>query len=362
MKKNIKLALTIILIVLVIVLLDVRFGKGKKQASESLGQVQSMSFEEKSTKYLQAKEITTPDYYINSEEFLLEDYVGDKVVLIDFWTYSCINCQRTFPYLNEWHRKYEDEGLLIVGIHTPEFEFEKKYENVQDAVERFEIEFPVIMDNDFSTWRSYENRYWPRKYLIDIDGFIVYDHAGEGAYVETERKIVELLNERKVKLGEEMLEFNPFLFENDKESKGDKTSEIYFGTDRLKHVSVDSETLVMCEVEESCSLSFPQQLLKDTFAPIGEWKFEPEYIENVNNDASLVLQFQGQGVNLVAEASGKPVTVTVEVYDIDQNISTKEVVIDGAGLYNLVELDKNQTGSLTLTFDNSVKLYTFTFD
>src|SRR3989344_2128687 len=148
---------------------------------------------DKTKRYEQAKEITTPDGFINSEPFKLADFVGKKVILLDIWTYSCINCQRTIPRINEWQEKYADKGLLIVGLHTPEFEFEKDIANVREAVKKFGIKYHVVLDNDYSTWRAYRNQYWPRKYLIDIDGFIVYDHIGEGGYAETERKIQEAL-------------------------------------------------------------------------------------------------------------------------------------------------------------------------
>lgn len=145
---------------------------------------------------MKAKEITSPSEFINSEKFKLSDLIGKKVVLVDFWTYSCINCQRITPYLNAWYEKYRNKGLEIVGIHTPEFDFEKKYENVLSAVEKFGIKYPVVQDNEYAIWTAYGNHYWPKKYLIDIDGFIVYDHIGEGEYEETEKKIQELLQER----------------------------------------------------------------------------------------------------------------------------------------------------------------------
>src|SRR3990167_6793967 len=129
------------------------------------------------------------------EQKLLEKN-DKKVVLLDIWTYSCINCQRTIPYLNEWYKEYEDEGPVIIGLHTPEFSFEKVQENVEKAVKDFGIKYPVVLDNDFSTWQAYKNQYWPRKYLIDIDGYIVYDHAGEGQYKETEVAIQKALRER----------------------------------------------------------------------------------------------------------------------------------------------------------------------
>ena len=132
--------------------------------------------------------------WINSDPFTLESQLG-KVVLLDIWTYTCINCIRTLPFLKQWHEKYADQGLVIVGVHSPEFEFEKIRENVVEAVGEFGIEYPVVQDNDFGTWRALNNRFWPAKYLIDKDGYIRYTHFGEGAYDETEEKIRELLAE-----------------------------------------------------------------------------------------------------------------------------------------------------------------------
>ena len=134
--------------------------------------------------------------YINTTPEELEKEMDDKVILYDIWTYSCINCKRTLPYVTSWNDKYSDQGLLIIGIHSPEFEFEKDIDNVQRAVTQHGITYPVIQDNDFETWKAFENRYWPRKYIADHEGFIRYDHIGEGRYAETEKVIQELLLER----------------------------------------------------------------------------------------------------------------------------------------------------------------------
>ncbi|MDE2718883.1 MAG: redoxin domain-containing protein, partial [Chloroflexota bacterium] len=133
--------------------------------------------------------------YINTEPFTLEELRGDKVVLIDFWTYTCINCIRTLPFIKEWHDKYKDAGLVIVGVHAPEFEFEKLEENVKMAVDEWGIEYPVVLDNDHGTWDAFLNRSWPAKYLIDRDGVIRYTHFGEGEYIETEDEIRKVLAE-----------------------------------------------------------------------------------------------------------------------------------------------------------------------
>ncbi len=141
-----------------------------------------------------APELTGIQDWINSDPLTLAK-LKDKVVLIDFWTYSCINCQRTQPYLNSWYDKYKDDGLVIIGAHAPEFAFEKVPENVRNAVKQAHIKYPVALDNDFATWQAYNNQFWPAKYLIDKDGQVRYTHFGEGKYDETEGAIQTLLKE-----------------------------------------------------------------------------------------------------------------------------------------------------------------------
>ena len=141
-----------------------------------------------------APEISGIVRWLNSEPLDMNALRG-KVVLVDFWTYSCINCQRTLPYLRDWHEKYAGKGLVILGIHSPEFEFEKVEANVREAVAREGVTWPVAMDNDFATWQAYHNRYWPHEFLVDEEGTVRYDHIGEGAYRETEMRIRELLIE-----------------------------------------------------------------------------------------------------------------------------------------------------------------------
>jgi thiol-disulfide isomerase/thioredoxin len=173
--------------------------------------------------------------WINSEPFTFDSLRG-KVLLIDFWTYTCINCIRTLPYLKEWHEKYADKGLVIVGVHTPEFKFEEKLENVVDAVKGFGIKYAVAQDNDYIAWDAYNNRYWPAKYLIDKDGYIRYTHFGEGAYAETEQQIRDLLAETGaslsgIALGEdEKKVYDPEVLAAD--SSQGLTRELYAGVNR----------------------------------------------------------------------------------------------------------------------------------
>ena len=132
--------------------------------------------------------------WVNSEPLeLVELGAQGKVVLVDFWTFGCYNCRNTLPYIKQWWAKYKDQGLVIVGVHTPEFDSERVLENVQDAVKSQEIDWPVVLDNDFTIWRAYGNHYWPHFYLVDERGQIIYDHIGEGAYEQTDAQIAAAL-------------------------------------------------------------------------------------------------------------------------------------------------------------------------
>ncbi|MGH3085686.1 MAG: redoxin domain-containing protein [Rubrobacteraceae bacterium] len=150
----------------------------------------------KEAEYERAHEIVAPTGFVNTDGVTIGENLGEKVILLDFWTYSCYNCQNTQPYLNAWQEEYADDGLLIIGVHKPEFEFEKDYNGVAEAVELAGITYPVVLDNNDATWDAYDQRFWPTMYLVDSDGFVRYKHIGEGAYDETEAKIQELLAER----------------------------------------------------------------------------------------------------------------------------------------------------------------------
>jgi len=152
--------------------------------------------ERKEAEFQRAEEIVAPTGFINTEGVSINEARGEKVVLVDFWTYACYNCQNMQPHLNAWHEEYADDGLLIIGVHTPEFGFEREPANVEQAVREAGIEYPVVLDNNYATWSAYDQRYWPAMYLIDTDGFVRHKHIGEGAYEETEAKIRELLAEK----------------------------------------------------------------------------------------------------------------------------------------------------------------------
>ena len=188
-----------------------------------------------------------------------------KVVLIDFWTYSCINCVRTLPYITDWDRKYRDQGLVIVGVHAPEFEFEKKLDNVKAAIAQHGIRYPVALDNNLSTWVNFNNRYWPAHYLIDREGKVVYTHFGEGQYDVTENNIRYLLG---LKSGVE-----PVKAEAPAENLY-QTPETYLGYARANSFGGDQPVVHNAEK----AYRFPDELAEDEWALSGKWRVDTQKI------------------------------------------------------------------------------------
>jgi cytochrome c biogenesis protein CcdA/thiol-disulfide isomerase/thioredoxin len=302
------------------------------------------------------RDIVNPSGFVNSEPFVLADYVGKKVILVDFMTYSCINCQRTFPYLNEWYRAYEDDGLLIVGIHTPEFAFERDIANVERAAQKFGLKFPIVLDNDYATWTAYENRYWPRKYLINIAGNVVYDHIGEGAYDVTEAKIIELLNERKRVLGEggEVVTHTATLAIENPQFENVRTPETYLGAKRVQYlVNLPSRECLT----GSCTYSFSGET-RQGYELAGQWIIDGESAMLEKGTGAIRLPFTAAKVNLVA---GSQTPVNVEVY-VD-GVLHKQLVITDHDLYNLVDMQGEYgTHIVEIRFLNSgVSAFAFTF-
>lgn len=338
---------------------------GELDTSPMLGDSSDLTLAEKDARFMKYKEITLPGGYVNTNDtpFTIGQYVGNKIILLDFVTYSCINCQRTFPYLNTWYEKYEDDGLIIIGIHTPEFAFEHDKENVMKAMREFGITFPVVLDNDYGTWGAYGNNYWPRKYLIDIDGYVVYDHIGEGAYDETEAKIVELLNERAGRLGEATIEMK------ETEVKAEKPSlfvsrETYLGKAR---VAYQHNTDVVCE-DDVCAYGKEAQIPVDRFSLEGNWRQSSEYTELVNAPGSIFYTFNAKKVYLVAEADGG---ASAEIYldgrlispeDTGVDVKDGQIIFADSKLYNLVSLDRVEVHTLEIRIkDAGFKGYAFTF-
>lgn len=330
--------------------------------------VVAMPSTDKEKKYESAKELVTPSSFINTDPFKIADLIGKQVVLVDFWTYSCINCQRTLPYLNAWHDKYHKQGLTIVGVHTPEFDFEKVRDNVIAATKKYQVQYPVVQDNDYATWQAYRNRYWPRKYLIDIDGYIVYDHIGEGGYAETEQKIQELLTERQQRLATAPQPSPSLVFVPPAPAVATTTSpEIYFGASRNEQLGNGNagQTGVQ-DFAEPTAAALNQVYL------IGQWEITPEYAESKSSNAAVLMKYQAQEVNVVAGATpplvghvtrdGQPVTA-VAGKNIITTAERTAVTIAAEDLYRLIN-DPAGAGEheLKIIFpEPGVRLFTFTF-
>ncbi len=305
------------------------------------------------------KEIVSPSGFVNTNgrPVSIGEYVGTKVVLLEVMTYSCINCQRSFPYAVAWYEKYKDQGLVIIGIHTPEFAFEKNIDNVRTAMQKYNITFPVVLDNDYATWNAYGNRFWPRKYLIDINGNIVYDHIGEGAYDETEAEIVKALNERKkfLKEGGTVTTRGASAVAEVVDFERVKTPETYLGAARIQYLANVPQQSCL---SGSCSYTFKNKM-PEGYELSGKWKTDSESTTLESGEGAIRIAFTADKVNLVAGTMGKPVRAVVLV----DGVAHAEVTIASHDLYNLVDL-KGAYGTHVMEIqfiDPGVSAFAFTF-
>jgi cytochrome c biogenesis protein CcdA/thiol-disulfide isomerase/thioredoxin len=303
-----------------------------------------------------APEITGIDHWLNSEPLTLASLHG-KVVLVDFWTYSCINCIRTLPYLENWYQKYAAEGFVIIGVHAPEFAFEHDTGNVQSAVDRFGITYPVAQDNEFKTWSAYSNEYWPAHYLIDASGNIRAEHFGEGAYAETEAQIRALLAEAgKAALPTSTTSEGPVPIVNG------QTPETYLGSARA------SDFAGSYPGDGAHDLTLPGSLQTNEWAFNGQWDVSSQFVTTQAAGDKLELRFQARDVYLVMSAA-TPVTAHVVVagastasFQTEDVSSTGLLTVSTARLYHLVHLPDQEQATVTLTFDApDVQVFAFTF-
>jgi thiol-disulfide isomerase/thioredoxin len=305
-----------------------------------------------------APELTGTQQWINSEPLTIEGLKG-KVVVVDFWTYTCINCIRTLPYLNAWHEKYSDDGLVIIGVHTPEFEFEKSYDNVLAAVKKYEIKHPVVQDNNFATWRAYGNRYWPRKYVIDREGNVRYDHIGEGAYEETERVIQELL------AGERDAQAATVTAGQIPDFSQIGTPELYLGYDFARAPLGNAEGFSPGGVVD---YKYAEPALNNVIYLSGKWKNENDRIVSVNN-SKLHLIYTAKDVNVVAGGrasievllDGSALEAASFGYDVSESNGKATAKIDRQRLYSIISMASYGTHLLQINAEPGFELYTFTF-
>lgn len=326
-----------------------------------------------------------------------------KVVFIEFWTYSCINTLRTLPHLIDWDDKYSDDGLVIVGVHTPEFEFEKNMDNVKSAVQRYGINYPVILDNAMGTWNAFNNKYWPTMYLVDAQGYTRYDKIGEGDYEQTEKMIKSLLNERN-EIKNNGLNSNTTFSHDINNSKIQnnsrnidisflsqpvdfskiKTPESYFGNQSSHSAIGNPEGFHLGQI---LNYSFPtsfsdsnSSIKPNTIYLEGLWKSNPDNIELQGDSGRILLNYSSKSINLVAGTSSNrdksedQEQSQVTIYDDHSLISNQsrgidvgnysKFVVDEPRLYNIVNHQSYDNASHSLLIDikgKGLQAYVFTF-
>ena len=345
-----------------------------EDGNDTIMTVKKAQFSVDNSQFKKAPEFEKVTGFINTKPIGLADLKG-KVVLVDFWTYSCINCIRTIPYLIEWNEKYADKGLVVVGVHAPEFEFEKNTDNVKDAVKKFGIKYPVIQDNDKGTWNAYENKYWPRKYLVDNEGYIRYDHIGEGGYAETEKVILSLLEERNAQLGlpnsnnsitTETTATTPKNVQSVDPSKIN-SPELYFGYQFARALLGNPEGFRPDQTVDYSLAKIDSDIIPNVIYLDGIWKNNVDNMELQSETGRIVLVYSAKSVNMVAGRNGE-----VSVSEDGSTLVSKyrgadlseegKFAIDGQRLYNLSMHDNYGAHSIVIDIKGKgFQAYTFTF-
>lgn len=322
--------------------------------------------------FLDREKIHAPEIaegrWINSPPLSIKALRG-KVILIDFWDYTCVNCLRTLPYLNAWHERYRSKGLVIIGVHTPEFPFAKDEARVQGAVERFGLSYPVVLDNDCRTWQAFANRYWPSKYLIDRAGIIRYRHLGEGNYVDTELALQSLL-----------IEVNPAVALPDpmrpiRESDypgavcAPPTPELYLGARRGRIGNKE-------DLQEGQRIEYraPAERQEDIFYAEGPWRAERETLIFAGpGGGAIYLRYSAKEVNLVMSAEKEAVVwINQDGRVLRRTEIGEDAAIDEKGrafarvgearMYRLIDNPGFERHELRLfTQARGLSLYAFTF-
>ncbi len=299
--------------------------------------------------------------WLNGEPVTLADLRG-SVVLVDFWTYTCINCVRTFPHLRALHDTYEPFGLRIVGVHSPEFEFEKIEANVADAIARYELPYPIALDNEMETWRAYRNNWWPHVYLVDADGRLRFDHIGEGGEEQIQQQVRMLLREAGSSLPA------PIDFA-DTTPTPHITPEIYAGIERgtaqgslqspegygsgriVEYAPVDAATIERAGTAGAFFLE-------------GSWRAHAEFVEAGPGGGRVIVPFFARDVFAVAAGQAR-IRVLMDGAPIGraagEDVTDGVVTVTRDDLYVLVRLPRAEQHVLTLEAEEGFRLFTFTF-
>ena len=374
MKSEIKTPLILgISILAAVIVLSLSLSALDSQPQHTLGNTPnesktSSNSEQKISKlgYKKAPELVGIAGYINTLPDELQKKIHDHVVLYDIWTYTCINCVRTLPFITAWDEKYSDQGLLIIGIHTPEFEFEKDIENVKLAVTKHGIHYPVVLDNDRKTWHAFENNYWPRKYIADHEGYIRYDHIGEGGYQETEKVIQDLLRERNESLGLDTSSAKELVKIDEFESSFLRTPELYFGYDFVSGRNQLGSPEGF-KPNQDVNYSIPESKQLHNFYLDGTWKNLQGSMMLISSSGSIVVPYSGQEVNIVT-AGDANLRISIDGKTIESSMYGKDVGDKGQvhvhepGLYNIVKTNSSENHTLEIFVETpGFEIFTFTF-
>jgi thiol-disulfide isomerase/thioredoxin len=305
--------------------------------------------------------------WLNSKPLTMEELKG-KVVLIDFWTYSCINCLRAIPYVQAWAEKYRDHGLVVIGVHAPEFAFERNVDNVKKAIATLKIDYPVAIDNDYKIWRAFENEYWPAHYFIDANGKVRHHHFGEGEYAESERVIQTLLTEAgNQHVPTDIAVVNASGAEAASAKADVKSPETYIGYDRIDHFI--SPGGVVQDANHTYAAGEPQL---NEWSLTGDWTVGGERAMLNEKDGSIVYRFHARDLHLVLgpSAEGSPVRFRIKI-DGKAPGAAHGMDVDPVGqgtvtTQRLYQLVREQGPIVDSTFeirflDPGVQAYAFTF-
>ncbi len=299
--------------------------------------------------------------WFNSKPLTMAKLKG-KVILIDFWTYSCINCIRTLPYLEAWYEAYKDNGFVIIGVHSPEFEFEKNPANVERAIKDYKLTYPVVQDNDMAIWTSYANRYWPAHYLIDMEGRIRRQHFGEGEYNQTEKAIRALLAEAGTKTPVDMSVNGQVHIPVDV----NQTPETYLGYERGANLANDFQFAA----DKAVDYTLMDRINQDEWTLGGKWLIGPMDSRAESDNAILRIKFSAKEVYLVMDGPlGGEVSLKVDGKAVTKNrgggadvAEAGRVQLDGPRLYRLIDLPVfTKSAVLDITVPQGTTVNAFTF-
>ena len=306
--------------------------------------------------------------WLNSPPLTAKDLKG-KVVVVEFWTYSCINWLRTLPYVRAWHEKYKDRGLVTIGVHSPEFPFEHDIDNIRRAAKEMRIEYPIAVDSDFAIWRAFDNNYWPALYFVDAREQLRHHHFGEGEYVPSERMIQRLLTEAgAVGIGDDLVEVDARGIEAAADWDSLRSPETYVGYERGRSFASPDGAVF----DEAHVYTAPERLRLNEWALAGEWTVGPQTITLHETGGRMSCRFHARDLHLVMGTAARDASVRFRVridgetpgtahgIDVDEDGNG---VLDEPRLYQLIRQrgHVNERRFEIEFLDPGAQAYVFTF-